>query len=134
MNLAIHGLEGDTREGISYYDDLHNATGPSPFHGFAEGAIPPNWAMPRSLLMSSWIGVGKSRKSRFEDPTQCSGFSPEAGARRTGTISHFLGYERTATPEWEGEQCGGTGPPREVFPLARIDGRRRLRSRQACGA
>ena len=26
MNLAIHGLEGDIREGISYYDDLHNAT------------------------------------------------------------------------------------------------------------
>ena len=29
MNLAIHGLEGDIREGISYYDDLHNATGDS---------------------------------------------------------------------------------------------------------
>ena len=27
MNLAIHGLEGDIREGISYYDDLHNASG-----------------------------------------------------------------------------------------------------------
>jgi type I restriction enzyme M protein len=27
MNLAVHGLEGDIREGISYYDDLHNATG-----------------------------------------------------------------------------------------------------------
>jgi type I restriction enzyme M protein len=27
MNLAVHGLEGDTREGISYYDDLHNSTG-----------------------------------------------------------------------------------------------------------
>jgi type I restriction enzyme M protein len=27
MNLAIHGLEGDIREGISYYDDLHNAAG-----------------------------------------------------------------------------------------------------------
>ncbi len=27
MNLAIHGLEGDVREGISYYDDLHSATG-----------------------------------------------------------------------------------------------------------
>jgi type I restriction enzyme M protein len=27
MNLAIHGLEGDIREGNSYYDDLHNATG-----------------------------------------------------------------------------------------------------------
>jgi type I restriction enzyme M protein len=27
MNLAVHGLEGDIREGISYYDDLHNANG-----------------------------------------------------------------------------------------------------------
>ena len=27
MNLAIHGLEGDIREGKSYYDDLHTATG-----------------------------------------------------------------------------------------------------------
>lgn len=27
MNLAVHGLEGDIREGISYYDDLHNSTG-----------------------------------------------------------------------------------------------------------
>jgi type I restriction enzyme M protein len=27
MNLAVHGLEGDIREGISYYDDLHKAIG-----------------------------------------------------------------------------------------------------------
>lgn len=27
MNLAVHGLEGDIREGISYYDDPHMATG-----------------------------------------------------------------------------------------------------------
>jgi type I restriction enzyme M protein len=27
MNLAVHGLEGDIREGISYYDDPHEATG-----------------------------------------------------------------------------------------------------------
>jgi type I restriction enzyme M protein len=27
MNLAIHGLEGDIREGISYYEDRHKATG-----------------------------------------------------------------------------------------------------------
>ncbi len=26
MNLAMHGLEGDIREGISYYDDLHDST------------------------------------------------------------------------------------------------------------
>lgn len=27
MNLAVHGLEGDIKEGITYYDDLHDATG-----------------------------------------------------------------------------------------------------------
>jgi type I restriction enzyme M protein len=27
MNLAMHGLEGDVREAITYYDDLHNSTG-----------------------------------------------------------------------------------------------------------
>jgi type I restriction enzyme M protein len=27
MNMAVHGLEGDIREGISYYDDLHKAIG-----------------------------------------------------------------------------------------------------------
>ncbi|MEQ1574480.1 MAG: class I SAM-dependent DNA methyltransferase [Vicinamibacterales bacterium] len=27
MNLAVHGLEGDIKEGISYYDDGHKATG-----------------------------------------------------------------------------------------------------------
>ncbi|GMV49336.1 MAG: hypothetical protein NBKEAIPA_01340 [Nitrospirae bacterium] len=27
MNLAMHGLEGDIKEAITYYDDLHNSTG-----------------------------------------------------------------------------------------------------------
>jgi type I restriction enzyme M protein len=27
MNLAVHGLSGDIREAISYYDDLHNSPG-----------------------------------------------------------------------------------------------------------
>ncbi len=27
MNLAVHGLEGDIKEGITYYDDLNDATG-----------------------------------------------------------------------------------------------------------
>jgi len=27
MNLAVHGLEGDIREGNTYYEDLHNSTG-----------------------------------------------------------------------------------------------------------
>jgi type I restriction enzyme M protein len=28
MNLAVHGLQGDIREGNSYYDDIHNSSGP----------------------------------------------------------------------------------------------------------
>lgn len=27
MNLAMHGIEGDIKEAITYYDDLHNSTG-----------------------------------------------------------------------------------------------------------
>ena len=27
MNLAVHGLEGDIKQAISYYDDPHDATG-----------------------------------------------------------------------------------------------------------
>jgi len=27
MNLAVHGLQGDIREGNSYYDDIHNSAG-----------------------------------------------------------------------------------------------------------
>jgi type I restriction enzyme M protein len=30
MNLAVHGLEGDIREAITYYEDLHHACDPSP--------------------------------------------------------------------------------------------------------
>lgn len=26
VNLAVHGLEGDIKEGVTYYDDLHDAT------------------------------------------------------------------------------------------------------------
>ena len=27
MNLAVHGLAGDIRQGNSYYEDLHNSVG-----------------------------------------------------------------------------------------------------------
>src|SRR5687767_1867161 len=42
---------------------------------------------------------GKSRRYRVEDPTQCSGFSPEAGTRRTVTIFHFWDARARATGE-----------------------------------
>jgi len=72
-------------------DDLQDA-GPSPFRGFAVGAVPPNCAIPRALPMSSLTAAGKLRKSRFEDPTQCSGFSSAARTRRTSKIIPVLGY------------------------------------------
>ncbi len=42
--------------------------------------------------MSSFTAAGKPRKSRFENPTQCSGFSSAARTRRTYTIIPVLGY------------------------------------------
>src|SRR6185503_8811356 len=63
--------------------------GPSPFQGFAVGAVPPNCAIPRALPMSSLTAEGKLRKSLLEDPTQCSGLSPTAGTRRTVRLSQF---------------------------------------------
>jgi type I restriction enzyme M protein len=32
MNLAVHGLEGDIRQGNTYYEDLHNSPGKFDFH------------------------------------------------------------------------------------------------------
>src|SRR5580704_5006517 len=39
--------------------------------------------MPRAFPMSSFTACGNSRKSRLDDPTQCSGFSSAARTRRT---------------------------------------------------
>jgi hypothetical protein len=44
--------------------------------------------------MSSLTAVGKPRKSRFEGPTQCSGFSSAARTRRTYMIIPVLGYPK----------------------------------------
>ena len=27
MNLAVHGLSGDIRQGVTYYDDIHKSVG-----------------------------------------------------------------------------------------------------------
>src|SRR4029079_11071425 len=63
--------------------------GPSPFHGFAAGAVPPNCAMPRAFPMSSLTPAGKLKKSGLDDPTQCRGFSSPASTRRTVRLSSF---------------------------------------------
>jgi hypothetical protein len=44
--------------------------------------------------MSSLTATGKLRKSRFEEPIQCSGFSSGVPTRRTHTIIPVLGYSR----------------------------------------
>jgi hypothetical protein len=49
------------------------------------------------LPMSSLTAAGKLRKSRLEDPTQCSGFSSAARTRRTHEIIPVLGYEGKPT-------------------------------------
>ena len=83
--------------------------------------------------MSSWTGAGKAMKSRFETRpnAKASHLRPERVALEQYPT---LGYACKATREREGEQGGGTGGSREVFPLARIYGRRQLRSKAGGGA
>ena len=76
--------------------------------------------MLRALPTSSWTGFGKSRRSRFEDPAQCSGFSPEAGTRRTAIISHFWDAHARVTGEQEGNTRGEQGLARGVPPLVHL--------------
>src|SRR5262249_26758233 len=45
--------------------------------------------MPSAFPMSSFTVVGKLKKSRLADPTQCNGFSSAAGTRRTRHLSLF---------------------------------------------
>src|SRR5688500_18698975 len=45
--------------------------------------------MPRALPMSSLTAAGKPKKSRLEDPTQCSGLSSAARTRRTPRLSQL---------------------------------------------
>ena len=51
--------------------------------------------------MSSFTAAGKPRKSRLDDPTQCSYFSSAARTGRTLTSIPVLGYSR------KGERVGG---------------------------
>jgi len=59
MNLAVHGLEGDIRQAITYYEDLHQSTGKfdfvlanPPFNvdAWTRNASPPKWAKPAGTL------------------------------------------------------------------------------------
>ena len=65
--------------------------------------------------MSSLI-AGNLKKSRLEDPTQCSGFSSAAGARRNYPSSGIINQARAFSlmePVSRPEQC-----PLQVEPLA----------------
>lgn len=92
----VHGfLESDRVHGSIYipvvrlHDLQHART--EPFHGFAVGDAPPNWAMPRAFAMSSLTVGGKFKKLRLDDPTQCNGFSSAAGTRLTYANIPVLG-------------------------------------------
>ncbi len=50
MNLAVHGLQGDIREGNSYYDDIHNSPGQFDF-----------------VMANPPFNVDKIQKERLED-------------------------------------------------------------------
>ena len=62
----------------------------------AVGEVPPKLRDAEGVPMSSLTAAGKLRKSRLEDPTQCSGFSSAARTRRTYTIIPVLGYSGKA--------------------------------------
>ena len=93
---------------------------PRPFQGFDDGAVPPNCAMPSALPMSSWTGAGNALKSRFEDPTQCKGFSPEAErvALEQYSTSGICMQGNTGTGG--GNSVGEQDPRVRCSPLARI--------------
>jgi type I restriction enzyme M protein len=63
MNLAMHGLEGDIKEGITYYDDLQNSTGQFDF-ALANPPFNVN-AVDKERLESD---VGKGRRYPFGLP------------------------------------------------------------------
>jgi hypothetical protein len=69
--LEPNGVYRSIRVSVVRLNDLQEARTES-FPGFAVGAVPPNCAMPRAFPMSSLTAAGKARKSRLEDPTQCS--------------------------------------------------------------
>ena len=53
MNLAVHGLAGDIRQGNSYYEDLHNAPGKFDF-----------------VMANPPFNVDRVDKERLKDDTQ----------------------------------------------------------------
>ena len=59
MNLAVHGLQGDIREGNSYYDDIHQSSGPK-LDGKAQGQFD-------FVMANPPFNVNNIQKERLED-------------------------------------------------------------------
>lgn len=59
MNLAVHGLQGDIREGNSYYDDIHQSSGPL-LDGKAQGQFD-------FVMANPPFNVNNIQKERLED-------------------------------------------------------------------
>ena len=69
--------------------------------------------------MSSLTAAGKLKKSRLEDPTQCSGFSSAAKTRRTIRLSQLWdthGSERPQSLRLEAVECDVSVYWIETFP------------------
>ena len=59
MNLAVHGLQGDIREGNSYYEDIHQSSGPK-LGGKAQGQFD-------FVMANPPFNVNNIQKERLED-------------------------------------------------------------------
>jgi hypothetical protein len=77
----------------------------------AAGCFPPNWAKPKAFPISPLTWSGNVRKSRFEDPTQWSGFSPFYNTRITG-LSRT--WDKAASASADGQLMGSADRPQDV--------------------
>ena len=67
MNLAVHGLEGDIREGNSYYEDLHHSVGKFDF--VKDGADVARAAGNQDLHGATWAASRTMRAFHSACPT-----------------------------------------------------------------
>ncbi len=104
MNLAMHGLEGDIKEAITYYEDLHNSTGRFDFV-LANPPFNVN-AVDKERLEAE---VGKGRRYPFGLPRTDNGnylwiqlfYSTLNGNGRAGFVMAKSGAENASGSEKE---------------------------------
>ncbi len=91
MNLAVHGLSGDIRQGVTYYEDIHKSVGKFDF-----------------VMANPPFNVDKVDKERLKDDPRYPFGLPKNGQRQLPLDSSFLfGAERNGTGRIRhGELCG----------------------------